>query len=151
MLKLQSKHASCWNNRLGNLEVAPKKFYEFIISIFLMREVKIRLITFSVFQFVIENLDWGREVYHFMDLVRGTREMIQILCFSFACLSACNKKLHENLLGFCLILGFWVWVFNWGGLQPVVWGHLGFWVGALYFFPGIFFFCLCSVFSLPNV
>ena len=45
---------------------------------FLIREVKIRLISFLVFQFVIENLDWGREVYHFMDLIRGRRELIQI-------------------------------------------------------------------------
>ena len=43
-----------------------------------MREVKIEFISFSVFQFIFENFDWGREVYHFMDLKKGTRELTQI-------------------------------------------------------------------------
>ena len=43
-----------------------------------MREVKVGFISFSVFQFIFENFDLGREVYHFMDLIRGTRELTQI-------------------------------------------------------------------------
>ena len=43
-----------------------------------MRDVKMKFIGFSVFQFIFENFDWGREVYYFMDLKRGTREMTQI-------------------------------------------------------------------------
>ena len=35
---------------------------------------------------IFENFDWGREVYHFMDLKKGTTELTQIYCFSFACL-----------------------------------------------------------------
>ena len=49
-----------------------------------MREVKIRFIAFSVFQFIFEVFDWGREVYDFMDLKRWTGELKQILCLSFA-------------------------------------------------------------------
>ena len=29
-----------------------------------------KIISFSVFQFIFENDDWGREVYHFRDLIR---------------------------------------------------------------------------------
>ena len=35
-------------------------------------------ISFSIFQFNFGNFDWGREVYLFMDLMRGTRELTQI-------------------------------------------------------------------------
>ena len=35
-------------------------------------------ISFSVFQFIFEKFDWGREVYHFMNLKKGTRELTQI-------------------------------------------------------------------------
>ena len=56
-------------------EAAQKKIYLFIISLCLMREVAIRFINFSVFQFIFEHFDWGREVYHFMDLIR---ELTQI-------------------------------------------------------------------------
>ena len=40
---------------------SSKFFYQFIISLCLMREVKIRFICFSVFQFIFESFDWGRE------------------------------------------------------------------------------------------
>ena len=40
-----------------------------------MREVKIRFISSSVFQFTFETFDCGREVYHFMDFIRGTKEL----------------------------------------------------------------------------
>ena len=43
-----------------------------------MREVEIGFISFSVFQFIFEIFDWGRQVYHFMDLKKGTRELKQI-------------------------------------------------------------------------
>ena len=78
MWKMRSKHASCWNHNLRCHEAAQIFFYQFIISLCLMREVKIRFISFSVFQFIFENFDWGREVYHFMDLKMGTRELTQI-------------------------------------------------------------------------
>ena len=35
-------------------------------------------ISFSVFQFIFENFDGSREVYHFMDLKKGTRELTNI-------------------------------------------------------------------------
>ena len=53
-----------------SLEAAQKKFSKFIISLFLMREVKIRFISLSFFLFIFENFDEGQEVYHFMDLRR---------------------------------------------------------------------------------
>ena len=78
-----------------------------------------------------------------------------------------SMVIRYNLFMFLLIYGgfgllsntefFWVRVFNWGGLEPVVWGHLGFWVGALYFSPGLFFFfvyvvCfLCLMFNFPGL
>ena len=46
-------------------------------------EVKIRFINFSVFQFIFENFDWGREVYHFMDLKRGDKGADTDLMFQF--------------------------------------------------------------------
>ena len=76
--KLWSKHSSCWNLSVRSFEAGEKEFYQFIISLCLMREMKIRFISFSVFQFILENFEWGREVYHFMDLMRGTRELTQI-------------------------------------------------------------------------
>ena len=48
-----------------------------------MREVKIRLISFSVFQFIFEHFDWGREVYHFMDLKKGNEGADTDLMFQF--------------------------------------------------------------------
>ena len=42
-----------------------------------MREVKVRFVIFSVFPFIFENFDRGREVYHFIDLIRGMRELTQ--------------------------------------------------------------------------
>ena len=49
-----------------------------MIFLCMMREVKIRFISFTVFQFIFENFYGGREVYHFMDLAKGTRELTQI-------------------------------------------------------------------------
>ena len=72
----------CWNH----LKAAQKKFYQFTIFLYLMREVKMRIVSFSVFQFIFENFYWGTEVYHFRDLIKGTRELTQIWCFGFACL-----------------------------------------------------------------
>ena len=51
------------NHSLTGLEAAQKKFYQFIISLLLMREMKIRFVSFSLFQFIFENFDWAREVY----------------------------------------------------------------------------------------
>ena len=65
-------------NCLGSLEAAQKKFSQFIISLCLMSEGKMRFISFSVFQFIFENFDRGREVYHFTDLIRRMRELTQI-------------------------------------------------------------------------
>ena len=41
-----------------------------------MREVKIRFVSFSVFQLIFENFDWGRDVYH-GDEVADTDLMFQ--------------------------------------------------------------------------
>ena len=37
-----------------------------------------RIYQFLSFQFIFKNFDWGREVYHFMDLNKGTSELTQI-------------------------------------------------------------------------
>ena len=66
---------------------SPKEIWLIYYSLCLMREAGIRFISFSVFQFIFENFDRGREVYQFVDLIRGTRELTQIKCFSFASLN----------------------------------------------------------------
>ena len=67
-------HASCWNHSLKS----PHYF-----SLLDERgETKI----YISFQFIFENFDWGGKVYHFMELIRGMRELTQISCFSFTCL-----------------------------------------------------------------
>ena len=40
-----------------------------------MRELKIRFISFSVFQFIFENLTEAGRLIIVMDLIRGTREL----------------------------------------------------------------------------
>ena len=65
---------------LEALRQLKRIFFKFtcIISLCMMRELELRFISFSVFQFIFENFDWGTEVYHFMDLTRGTKELTQI-------------------------------------------------------------------------
>ena len=43
------------------------------------------------FSLLFENFDCGKEVYHFIDLIRRTSELTQIQCLSFACLSWGNN------------------------------------------------------------
>ena len=43
-----------------------------------------KFVSFSVFELYFENFDYGREVYHFVDLIRGMRKLAEIQCFSFA-------------------------------------------------------------------
>ena len=50
----------------GAMKELNRKVSEITIYICLIREVKLRFPSFSIYQFIFQNNEWGREVQHFM-------------------------------------------------------------------------------------
>ena len=78
------------------LQEAVRQFKKMLLINYFWKEDR------SVFQFIFENFDWDREIYHFMDLIRGTRELTHISCFSFACPTRKKNSSGPPIFNACL-------------------------------------------------